>query len=80
MIAGKHLHPNEADLLDEVAIQQAANKLERVATYREIQALSAMVQGLSGGDLDDYSTSPEAFLIRPVKDDITISATTMCAC
>ena len=72
LISRKHLHPNEADLKGEIAILQKTHQLERVATYREIQAISAMVQSLSGGtaSLDDYR--PTSFLLRPVDFDSSL--------
>jgi hypothetical protein len=43
------LLPGEVDLEDEVEILRLENKLERVSTYRQMQALSYVLESISGG-------------------------------
>ena len=52
VITGKHILRDEADMYDNIAVLRNANKLERVATYRNLQAISNIINGMSLGQLN----------------------------
>eukprot|EP00959_Pyramimonas_sp_CCMP1952_P429482 8994824-Pyramimonas_sp.AAC.1 len=55
---GKALAPGEADLLDSEEEKRAQNKLERVASFRQLQGLSHQTSLLSGERLTLDSFDP----------------------
>ena len=58
LVPGKALAPGEADLLDSVEEKRAQNKLERVASFRQLQGLSHQICSLSGERLTLDSFDP----------------------
>jgi hypothetical protein len=52
LITGKCILTDEADMYDNIAVLRDANKLERVATYRNLQAISNIIKGMSLGQLN----------------------------
>ena len=68
VLPGRHVLENEADVSDVVARLAAEGRLERVATYRHIQAVSNTVKLLDQPDfqsVEDFLV-PEEIVTRPV--------------
>jgi hypothetical protein len=67
---GSVLLEGEVDLADEVEILRRENKLERVSTYRQMQALSYVLEAISGGTVTaDSFFLPDNVHASPVKEN-----------
>jgi hypothetical protein len=67
---GDVLLPGEVDLEDEVEILRRQGKLERVSTYRQMQALSYVLESISGGIVTaDSFFLPDNVHASPVKEN-----------
>ena len=66
LMPGKYVTPMDCNLDDDLVPAAAEMKLERVATYRQLQGYSAQLHRTSGGALciDDFNI-PEGAVVRP---------------
>lgn len=58
----------EDDLPDHLAFLAMQHKLERVATYRQLQALSSALNNLTAGRLTLSDFIPAGVTLRPVEE------------
>ena len=67
LVPGKAITPCEVDMLDAVERAREANKLERVASFRQLQGISKQLNYITNGDLTVESFSlPSSCSVRPV--------------
>ena len=64
---GKHLGPDEIRMTDAARSVVMARKHERLASYREMQAISSYMKNATGLQLDSFVV-PDGVVIRPVDD------------
>ena len=68
LLPGSELTPDDAAMDDNLATIAARNKLERVASYRQLQGTSHQLHLLSGRTLDDFDL-PAAANVRPTDEN-----------
>ena len=67
LVPGKAIAPGEVDMLDAVERAREANKLERVASFRQLQGISKQLSYITNGVLSADSFSlPSSCNVRPV--------------
>lgn len=68
MCPGNRIAPNEANFVDSVAILAHETKLERVATFRQLQAISCTLANMTSGHVTlDTFLPPAELHVRPVQ-------------
>jgi hypothetical protein len=68
LLPGKELTDEDAAMDDTIATIAARNKLDRVASYRQLQGTSHQLVLLSGRTIDDFDL-PETSNVRPTHQD-----------
>ena len=67
LVPGKAIAPGEVDMLDAVERAREANKLERVASFRQLQGISKQLNYITNGDMTvDSFSLPSSCNVRPV--------------
>ena len=64
---GKAIRPSDQQLEGELELLRMDRKLERVATFRNLQALSKTLESLVGRTLNDYDSLKFGCILRAIK-------------